>query len=210
MSVNSSQYQSATSSAYTAITSTQVNSTQYQSATSTTQATGTSILRNGIVQYTSASTTANYWNSITTNVGDTVGTTSVETPYLTPPINSLYNVYIPNDLYVGGTIYGTVVAPSDEKLKENVAPLEHEYDFTDKIMQLQPKSYRYISDSTQKIHYGLIAQEVEKVFPELVYEHIDPNTSESTKAVNYVEMIPILLLKIKDMQTQIDHLTQTR
>ena len=195
MSVNSSQYQSATSSAYTAITSTQVNSTQYQSATSTTQATGTSILRNGIVQYTSASTTANYWNSITTNVGDTVGTTSV---------------YIPNDLYVGGTIYGTVVAPSDEKLKENVAPLEHEYDFTDKIMQLQPKSYRYISDSTQKIHYGLIAQEVEKVFPELVYEHIDPNTSESTKAVNYVEMIPILLLKIKDMQTQIDHLTQTR
>ena len=40
--------------------------------------------------------------------------------------------------------------------------------------------------------------------------YIDPNTSESTKAVNYVEMIPILLLKIKDMQTQIDHLTQTR
>ena len=208
MVVNSSQYQSATTTSYSAITSTQVNSTQYQSATSTTQSNGPSILRNGIVQYTSASSTENYWNSITYNVGASVGTTPVETPYLTPPINSLYNVYIPNNLYVGGTIYGTVVAPSDEKLKENVSPLE--FEFPDKILQLQPKSYSYISDSTQKIHYGLIAQDVEKVFPELVYEHIDPTTNESTKAVNYVEMIPILLLKIKDMQKQIDHLTQTR
>ena len=208
MSVNSSQYQSATSSAYSAITSTQVNSTQYQSATSTTQSNGPSILRNGIVQYTTATTTANYWNSITNNAGATVGTESVETPYLTPPVNSLYNVYIPNNLYVGGTIYGTVVAPSDEKIKEQIVPLE--FEFTEKILQLQPKSYRYISDTTQKIHYGLIAQEVEKVFPELVYEHIDPLTNESTKALNYVEMIPILLLKIKDLQTQIDHLKQTR
>ena len=187
------------------ITTTPVNSTSYQSATSTTQSNGPSILRNGIVQYTSGQPLQNYWNSITNSAGAKVGTTAVPTPYLSPPTSSLYNVYIPNSLYVGGTIYGTVVAPSDEKLKEQVVPLE--FDFTEKILQLEPKSYHYISDATQKIHYGLIAQEVEQVFPELVYQHIDPLTNESTKAVNYVEMIPILLLKIKDMQKQIDQLT---
>jgi hypothetical protein len=190
------------------ITSVPVNSTRYQSAVSTTQSNGPSILRNGIVQYTSGQPLQNYWNSITNSAGAKVGTTPVPPPYLSPPTNSLYNVYIPNNLYVGGTIYGTVVAPSDEKLKEQVAPLE--FDFTEKILLLQPKSYRYISDATQKIHYGLIAQEVEQVFPELIYEHIDPTTNESTKAVNYVEMIPILLLKINDLQKQIDHLSQTR
>ena len=205
MSVNSSQYQSATSSSYSAITSTQVNSTQYQSATSTTQSSGPSILRNGIVQYTTASTTANYWNSITNNAGATVGTESVETPYLTPPVNSLYNVYIPNNLYVGGTIYGTVVAPSDEKLKENIAPLE--FDFTDKIMQLQPKSYRYISDTTQKIHYGLIAQEVEQIFPGMVQESTEDNIFGFKPKVLKGSILPFMLLKaIQELTTRLEAL----
>ena len=68
-----------------------------------------------------------------------------------------------------------------------------------KIMELNPKSYTYKKDKKdKKIHYGLIAQEMEKVYPDLVYN------DKGSKTINYVELIPILLLKIKDLQEQID------
>lgn len=50
--------------------------------------------------------------------------------------------------------------------------------------------------------YGLIAQELEKEFPELV--RLDSITM--TKAINYDGMIPILLEAIKAQQAQIDNL----
>jgi len=190
----------------TNITTVPPYTTTYQSSASTTQSNGPSILRNGIVQFTNGQPLQNYWNSITNSAGATVGTTTVQTPYLSPPANTTYNLYIPNNLYVGGTIYGTVVAPSDERLKTTIVNLDPS--FQEKVLELEPKSYTYIADSTQKTHYGFIAQEVEKTFPELIYEQVDPITNESTKAVNYVEMIPILLLKIKDLQKQIDEMKQ--
>jgi hypothetical protein len=66
-------------------------------------------------------------------------------------------------------------------------------------MELNPKSYTYKKDKKdKKIHYGLIAQEMEQVYPDLVYN------DKGSKTINYVELIPILLLKIKDLQEQID------
>ena len=61
--------------------------------------------------------------------------------------------------------------------------------------------YNYKNDRVK--HYGLIAQDVEPLFPELIYNY------RGTKAINYTEMIPILLLKIKDLQQQIDELKKT-
>ena len=51
---------------------------------------------------------------------------------------------------------------------------------------------------------GFIAQEVEKVFPQLV------NTNEKgVKTVSYTNMIPVLLQAVKEQQQQIDELKKT-
>jgi hypothetical protein len=66
-------------------------------------------------------------------------------------------------------------------------------------------------------HYGLIAQEVEQVFPELVSSNTHPSTAESRdekssdppieyKGVNYSELIPILIEAIKEQQQEIEEL----
>ncbi len=75
------------------------------------------------------------------------------------------------------------------------------------------------SDSPQEeMHFGFVAQELEKVFPELVVEVTYPNEisignqSEnpisSFKGVKYMEMIPILLKGMQEQQQEIELLKQ--
>jgi hypothetical protein len=116
------------------------------------------------------------------------------------PSNPNATVYITGDLFVGGSINN----PSDIHLKDNIENLS--LSLSEKIMILNPVKYNYKDDENQKVHFGFIAQDVEKQFPNLVNTvstNID-DTEVSFKSVNYLEMIPILLLKIKDLQNQID------
>ena len=48
---------------------------------------------------------------------------------------------------------------------------------------------------------GLLAQEVQKVFPELVKQSAD---EEGTLSVNYQGLIPVLINAIKEQQEQIN------
>lgn len=119
---------------------------------------------------------------------------------LLKPINSKATVYIAGDLFVGGTINN----PSDFQLKDNIEELS--LSLTDNLMNLVPKKYTYKDDKKHKIRYGFIAQEVEEHLPSLVNTvstTID-DTEISIKTINYLEMIPLLLLKIKDLQRQLD------
>lgn len=67
------------------------------------------------------------------------------------------------------TITGTLVQPSDRKLKKEIKPIQSALD---KINQLSPVTYYYNTNSNinlpSKLQYGFIAQELEDVFPELV------------------------------------------
>jgi len=51
-------------------------------------------------------------------------------------------------------------------------------------------------------HTGVIAQEVEKVLPEVIVENED-----GIKSVAYGNMVGLLIEAIKDQQKQIDNLT---
>ena len=121
---------------------------------------------------------------------------------LLKPINPKATVYVAGDLFVGGTINN----PSDFYLKDNIEELS--LSLTDNLMNLVPKKYTYKDDQKQKLHYGFIAQEVDEYFPALVNTvSTTVNDEEVTiKSVNYLEMVPLLLLKIKDLQKQIDSL----
>jgi hypothetical protein len=135
-----------------------------------------------------------YGNETTWNYSTTNG------QLLLKPINPKATVYIAGDLFVSGSINN----PSDFNLKGNIEELA--LNLTGNLMNLVPKKYTYKDDEKQRIHYGFIAQEVELEFPSLVNTVSTTINDEeiSVKSVNYLEMIPLLLLKVKDLQNQLD------
>jgi hypothetical protein len=90
---------------------------------------------------------------------------------------------------------------SDIRLKNTIEKLGG--DDLDKLNKLVPKSYNFKNDNTK--HFGFIAQEVEKEFPNLV-----STDAEGMKSVNYLEMIPLLLYKINDLERKLDEIKNNK
>lgn len=139
------------------------------------------------------------------------------------PSNSLYvhsngNIGIGNDapqdkLHISGglTVGGDIQVASDRRLKRDITPFTGALDL---LGQLQPKSYFYRTEELAALglpaglHHGLIAQEVERVMPELVRthsEHTDEAGVKTTyKGVNYNGLIPVLVKGMQEQQEQIE------
>ena len=122
--------------------------------------------------------------------------------YITPA-NRKNSVYISTDLIVKNNLYvlGHIFNPSDVKLKEEIEPISDSK--IENLFDLEPVEYKLKSDIKKKKHYGLIAQDVEKLYPELISD-----SNLGFKSVNYMELIPLLLLKMKNMQKEIDDLRE--
>lgn len=112
------------------------------------------------------------------------------------PSNQNSSVLINKDL----TVVGSINNPSDINKKENINIITD--DVSDSIIKLKPIDFQYLDDAA--IHYGFIAQEVENIFPTLVKY----NDSIDCKTVNYLELIPLIINKIKKMQNEIDSLQE--
>ncbi len=82
---------------------------------------------------------------------------------------------------------------SDRRLKQNIVPLSNSLD---KILSLSGYSFDWIKDGKHDI--GVIAQEVEKVFPELVHEWDDTN-GKKFKSVQYGNLIAPVIEAIKEL-----------
>jgi hypothetical protein len=92
-----------------------------------------------------------------------------------------------------GVLVSTNFQLSDRRLKNNIKPLD-QFDYA-KIAKIEFRKFYMNDDPTNKQHFGVIAQDVERVFPEFV------NTDEKgMKSVNYTE---ILLLKIAELEERI-------
>ena len=85
---------------------------------------------------------------------------------------------------------------SDRNLKENIQTIENPLA---KVAEIRGVNFDW--KETQKPSMGVIAQEVEKVLPELV-------TDSGTKTVNYNGLIGLLIEVVKDQQTQINSLNE--
>ena len=95
---------------------------------------------------------------------------------------------------------GTIAQNSDRRLKKDITPLSGSLDT---IKKLEGVNYKW-KDTDRKgddIQFGVIAQEVKKILPELI--RTDDN---GWKSMNYVGVIPILIEAIKEQQKQIDEL----
>jgi len=128
-----------------------------------------------------------------------------------------YAVYASGDLaYTGNLIH-----VSDAMFKQNI----NSFSVLNKISLLEPRTFTYTTDSKYTHmnlpsgnHYGLIAQELEKVFPELVIDAVHPSAEESRgerggedihyKGVKYMELVPILVQAVKEQQELINQLTK--
>lgn len=62
---------------------------------------------------------------------------------------------------------------------------------------------REVDEVNKKTHFGFIAQELQQVYPELVYEN-----DNGTLSVCYVELIPILVQSIKELNAKVEALQE--
>lgn len=98
------------------------------------------------------------------------------------------------------TANGTLTtSTSDKSLKENIKDLQSPLN---KVLKLRGVSYSWKRDSENKTHLGLIAQEVEKIVPELVFN----NPVDNLKGVHYTHIPALLIEAIKEQQKQINEL----
>ena len=77
----------------------------------------------------------------------------------------------------------------------------------DNILKITPIQYNLKKDPTKSIFFGISAQEIEEYFPELVVTNTNNiQKQDSFKSIKYLELIPILITKIQNMQKKIDDL----
>jgi hypothetical protein len=120
-----------------------------------------------------------------------------------------YKLQVVGDIAAsGGTIRAasavistSITACSDFRFKKDIAPLSNALG---NVMKLQGVSYNWKVDEfpdnyfTDKHQLGIIAQELEKVYPELV-----ETDAKGYKTVDYSKMAPVLIEAIKEQQRQI-------
>ena len=112
-------------------------------------------------------------------------------------------MFITGGLSVTGIISASddiiAFASSDERLKDNVTPIGSALN---KINQIGGYEFDWNSDSNHSGHdVGVIAQEIEKVLPEVV-----TTRDNGYMAVRYEKIVALLIEAIKEQQLQIDEL----
>ncbi|MCB1581058.1 MAG: tail fiber domain-containing protein, partial [Alphaproteobacteria bacterium] len=97
---------------------------------------------------------------------------------------------------------GTITDVSDRRLKTDITPLDRAA-MVERLMQVDTYSFRMKSDKKGQIEYGVMAQELEQIFPELVRTADD---EMGTKSVNYVGLIAPMIETTKDLKAENDTL----
>lgn len=104
---------------------------------------------------------------------------------------------------VGNICYtGSIAACSDLRYKTNISPIRNSLD---KIMLLQGVTYNWRQSAFTELNFsdsrqiGFIAQDLEKVFPEMVF-----TDDRGYKSIDYSRLTPVLVETIKEQQKQIN------
>ncbi|MCL2073053.1 MAG: tail fiber domain-containing protein, partial [Marinilabiliaceae bacterium] len=141
---------------------------------------------------------------------------------LAGPIAGRYAGYFVGNVYVTGSINSNYLSPSDIIYKQDISEIENG-ESLDRLMLINPITYRFKqryvesleineeqkepyqvpfydedSDLFRKTHFGLIAQELKEIYPDLVYTN-----EEGYLSVNYVELIPILIDAVKELNVRV-------
>lgn len=129
------------------------------------------------------------------------GSSWTQTHSITADASKVYltkNFDMTGNLVVTGTIYasGDITALSDERVKENVTTITGSLD---KVCSMRGVYYNMIGETERKV--GVIAQEVERIIPELVVDHED-----GYKSVAYANALGLIIEAIKELKADIETL----
>ena len=143
-------------------------------------------------------------------------------------ISGSYVGYFNGNVKVIGTVNGVNIGTSDIRYKKDISDLHPEKSLKS-ILMMRPVEYyleqQYVNSVTldtltneeivtrhpvydekseifQKKHYGLIAQELQKLYPDLVYT-LD---NDGYLGINYVEIIPMLIQSVQELNKRIEML----
>ncbi len=141
-------------------------------------------------------------------------------------VGGRYAGYFYGPVKVTGTLTANqVVTLSDYRVKENIQSLSNSS--LDNIMSMNVVEYNYDADLLMPIddsdtasiatrnlqlsaeksriasekHYGLIAQELQQLYPDLVKE-----SQDGYLTINYLEMVPLLIRSVQELKTEINTL----
>ena len=170
----------------------------------------------GVRQSSAGASTARFYASSASYTNDIVqiscarsGATTEYNAFTVFDNNTTLQMLIrPNgNLLNSNNSYGSL---SDVKLKENIV------DATPKLadlMQVKVRNYNLKSDPTRK-QLGVIAQELEKVFPAMVEEALDKDAEgkhleTTTKSVKYSVFVPMLIKSIQELKAINDTQAET-
>ena len=158
-------------------------------------------------------------------LSDTYGTGvygSSTTSWYALPTESVYAGFFHGDVGVTGYINtATLITPSDYRLKNDIKSVSNSC--LDKVLDMNIVEFKYKQREFETIastdsveakpavwydeessivknkHYGLIAQELQEIYPDLVIEGQD-----GFLGVNYLEIIPILVRSIQELNAKVE------
>ena len=108
-----------------------------------------------------------------------------------------------------GTFTGSSTANiSDERLKENIATIPNALE---SVSKLKGRTFTWKEEAkmTEGTKYGLIAQELEEVFPELIYDKsgiVQKEDGSFYKSVRMDGIIPVLIEAVKELSAKVEAL----
>ena len=104
------------------------------------------------------------------------------------------------ELDVSGDIQytGTITDVSDRRLKTDITPLDAD-DIVTRLAQINTYTFHMKTDPNGPMEYGVMAQELEEIFPELVRT---ANDEMGTKSVNYVGLIAPMIEATKTLKSE--------
>lgn len=115
--------------------------------------------------------------------------------------NPTSRLHVVGNTHVAGSITftGTIRDTSDRRLKDNIKPLSEYADILDRVTQINTYSFTMKDDALKTLEFGVMAQEIKELFPELVETADDEMGSMS---VNYMGLIAPMVESIKALKAE--------
>lgn len=156
-------------------------------------------------------------------VGTTIYGGDINCEDITPTAtNSRYNgtsSYRWNYIYGNNVHYTSLTNDSDRVLKKDITSIDKAVDL---ILNLKPVQFKYINGTSDRNHYGLIAQEVKEAMDAVGIDDagiyvdqkigVDPNSvspeeyASLTKGVRYTELIAPMIQTIQHLDSRVKEL----
>lgn len=117
------------------------------------------------------------------------------------------------DICGASTFMSNYLTRSDKSFKKDIRTIDYSADFIDKFMKLNPVTYKFNREEIladewdyQRLHYGFIANEVEKLFPDIV---VNAGLQQNVKrGLEYDAFIPMLVKMVQEQQKEIQKLKE--